>query len=274
MTAEKGWGNDVPWWDERPNGTQITPAARHLLETYSGIPAEKIEDHVIRIRDEAWNIFPYPCIGQFRFLDLSLNQMKEYAEVLQRLQKGQQLLDMACCFGQEIRQLVADGAPSENIHGCDLREEYVALGYKLFGDHNTLRSKFLNADVFDENSALMELEGQFDMVYAGSFFHLWGYEDQVKASKAVARLLRPQKGSMILGRQIGSVIAAEHDHTTNPTGKMFLHNAESLKRVWEEIGDDLGVAFSVDANLQQLSENHSKFHTDDTRRIWFVIRRG
>jgi SAM-dependent methyltransferase len=182
----------VGWYDERPNETQLTPAARELLENYSNIPADKVEDHVVNIHNEAWEIFPYPCIGQFRFLDLSLRKFEEYPEVLKRLQEGQRLLDLGCCFGQEVRQLVADGAPAENIFGCDLREEYITLGYKLFCDEDTLKSTFITANIFDATSPLTALKGQFDMVFAGSFFHLWGYEDQVKVYKLVVGLLRPQ----------------------------------------------------------------------------------
>jgi SAM-dependent methyltransferase len=264
---------NVAWFDKRPDDRQISLAARQLLETYGRIPPDKVVDHVVQIRDEAWQIFPYPCIGQFRFLDLSLNQTKEYSDILQRLQQGQKLLDMACCFGQEIRQLVADGAPSENIYGCDLREEYIKLGYKLFGDQDTLRTKFLTADIFDATSALTDLQGQFDMVYAGSFFHLWGYDDQVRASKSVALLLRPQKGSTIYGRQVGSVNAATHNHRTNPTGTMYRHNVDSLKRMWCDIGDSLGVSFAVEARLEELDPDHFRLHTPDTKRIHFVIRR-
>lgn len=261
------------WFDERPDNSQLSADARLLLESYSGIPSDDVVDHVIQVRDEAWKVFPYPCIGQFRFLDLSMKYTKEYPEILERLSQGQRLLDMACCFGQEIRQLVADGAPSENIYGCDLREEYVELGYRLFRDRERLQSRFLTADIFAESSPLTELRGTFDIVYAGSFFHLFDYDDQVKVSEAVAKLLRPVKDSMIVGRQVGSVNAAAHDHKTNPTGKMYRHNPESLDQQWKTIGNDLGVSFSVDATLHELSKDHYRFHTEDTRRIHFTIRR-
>ncbi|KAF2656734.1 hypothetical protein K491DRAFT_596431 [Lophiostoma macrostomum CBS 122681] len=272
MSAVTDDGN-VAWFDKLPNEGQIGPEARRLLETYSRIPPEDVESHVLKIRDEAWNVFPYPCIGQFRFVDLSLNTTAEYPEILQRLSQGQQLLDMACCFGQEIRQLAADGAPSENIYGCDLRSEYISLGYKLFRDQDTLRTKFLLADIFDPTSQLADLSGHFDIIYTGSFFHLWGYEDQVKASKAVAALLRPEKGSMIVGRQVGSVDALEHEYGNGGTGKMYRHNVESLQKMWKEIGEDTGVSFRVDASLRPLSTSHLRFHSDDTKRIVFTIRR-
>ncbi|KAF2681245.1 hypothetical protein K458DRAFT_392035 [Lentithecium fluviatile CBS 122367] len=245
MAFEETRKENVAWFDERPSGNQVTSAARHLLETYSKIPAEQITDH----------------------------HTEEYGEVLERLHQGQWFLDMACCFGQEIRQLVADGVPPENIYGCDLRPEYIELGYKLFCDRDRLQAKFLTADIFDDNSSLVKRRGDFNMVYTGSFFHLFGYEDQVRVSKAVARLLRPQEGSTIFGRQVGAVNAAEHEHRTNPARRMFRHNPESLKKMWKDIGEDLGVTFSVQATLHELDGDHFRFLAEDTRRIRFIIRR-
>ncbi|KAH7402868.1 hypothetical protein BKA66DRAFT_404384 [Pyrenochaeta sp. MPI-SDFR-AT-0127] len=259
------------WFEENPTESQTLPApTRHILETYSGIPTNEVFNHVVKLRDEAWKVFPYPCIGQFRFMEPSFAGLEEYDEVVERLCKGQKLLDMACCFGQTTRELVVGGAPAVNIYGCDLQPGFIELGYELFKDREKLQSKFLIADIFDSNSALADLKGHFDMVYAGSFFHLWGREGQVKASKAVAALLRPEPGSMILGRQVGAVEAAEQ---ISPTGTMYRHNVASFKKMWKEVGDDLGVTFTVEATLKVLSSDHLDWHADGTRRIWFVVRR-
>ncbi|ORY10664.1 hypothetical protein BCR34DRAFT_566521 [Clohesyomyces aquaticus] len=263
----------VASFDDQPSDGQISPAARLLLERYSGISPDKVIQHIVAVRAKAWDIFPYPCIGQFRFLDLSLRQTLEYAEILQRLQEGQKLLDMACCFGQEIRQLVADGAPSRNLYGCDLREEFIGLGFELFRDADKLQATFLTADVFDPNSSLNGIRGQVDMIYTGSFFHLFDYDTQVQVSKVVASLLRPVSGAMISGRQVGSVNAGEDGHRTNPTGKVFRHNIDSFKKMWKDIGSDLGVDFAVEARLELLEHAHLRSHDSDTRRIWFVVRR-
>jgi SAM-dependent methyltransferase len=259
---------NVAWFDAHPTESQIPPASRHLLESYSGIPSESVFEHVVSLRDEAWKIFPYPCIGQFRFLEAGVTNCEEYDEVIERLRKGQKLLDMACCFGQTVRQLVADGAPSENIYGCDLQSDFIELGYKLFQDRDKLRTKFLVADIFDASSPLKDLQGSFDIIYTGSFFHLWGLQQQKEVSKAVASLLCPRSGSMILGRQVGAVEAAER---TSATGTMFRHNIDSFKTLWKEIGDDLGVTFTVSASLRNLNDNH--FERDDTKRIYFSVCR-
>ncbi|KAH7078706.1 hypothetical protein BKA63DRAFT_563381 [Paraphoma chrysanthemicola] len=265
------------WFDERPSDSQIPQSARRLLETYSGIAPDNVIEHIIQVRNEAWNVHPYPCLGQFRFLEAGLDQCEEYNEVVERLCSGQKLLDMACCVGQTIRQLVADGAPSKNIYGCDLQPNFIELGYKLFRDRDKLETRFLVADIFDPNSALQDpnVKCKLDMIYAGSFFHLWGLEQQKQVSKVVASLMNPQPGSLILGRQIGAVEAAEK---TSATGTMFRHNAESFKKMWKEIGDDLGFTFAIEAHLKMLNDEHFESHTNDqfqandTRRIWFSIR--
>ncbi|KAF1944043.1 hypothetical protein EJ02DRAFT_342145 [Clathrospora elynae] len=267
---EEPQSTNVSWFQDNPTKDSIPPETQRLLETYSSIPSDQVFDHVVKVRDNAWEVYPYPCIGQFQFLEPNFTELDEFDEVVERLRKGQKLLDMACCFGQTIRQLVNGGAPAENITGSDLQPDFIELGYKLFKDRDTLQSKFLVADIFDSSSALADMRGSIDMVYAGSFFHLWGMKEQVSVSKAVAALLRPKPGSMILGRQIGAIEATEK---VAPTGTMYRHNVESFKKMWKEIGDDLGVSFTVDAKLKMLTSDYFLFHPDDTRRIWFVIRR-
>lgn len=174
MTQSQETGAAQPvWYETNPTNGHVTPTIRSLLETYSGIPPDEVLDHVVKLRDEAWKVHPYPCIGQFRFLEPSfIGLSKEYDEAVERLRNGKTLLDMACCFGQTIRQLVHGGAPGKNIYGCDLQPDFIDLGYKLFRDREKLQSKFLVADIFDSSSALAEFRGNFDMVYSGSFFHL------------------------------------------------------------------------------------------------------
>ncbi|CAF9913778.1 MAG: hypothetical protein ALECFALPRED_001367 [Alectoria fallacina] len=111
----------------------------------------------------------------------------------------------------DIRKLVFDGAPSENILGADLRPEFIDLGYDLFCDRDTLKSKFLIGDVFDQTtcSAFRELDGKINIVYAASFFHLFNWEDQLGMTERVVRLLTPVEGSLILGRQMGNVNSGE-----------------------------------------------------------------
>ncbi|KAN0112694.1 hypothetical protein V8E51_005645 [Hyaloscypha variabilis] len=103
--------------------------ARRLLETYSDIPSDEVEKHVYAIRDEGWKVWPYPCIGQFRFLDLSISHSPYYPTILERIKAGENFLDLGCCFGQDLRKLAADGAPSGHLYGSDLPSFLHLFGY-------------------------------------------------------------------------------------------------------------------------------------------------
>lgn len=264
---------NVDWFTERPDDRYLTPVVRRLFETYSEIPADKVVDHIVNVRNESWKIYPYPCIGRFRFLDLGLMDFDEYGEVLDRMGRGERLLDLGCCFGQEIRKLIADGAPPDNIYGCDLKSEFTQLGYDLFKDRDRLRATFLAADIFDQTSALSDLKGSCDMIYAGSFFHLFDYEQQCAASRAVAALLMPRKGSMLLGRQIGAVTARETPHHFEPTKKTFQQSPETFKKMWSDLGKEIGIKLSAHVTMSDLSEKVQKHPDPGMGWISFVVRR-
>ena len=98
--------------------------------------------------------FSYACIGQLRFLSLSLRTHPYYPQILQRFKEDPnlKLLDLGCCFAQELRQLVLDGVPSKRLYGIDVEPKFFELGYDLFLDRNTLRSDFLAENVLDAST--------------------------------------------------------------------------------------------------------------------------
>lgn len=233
-------------------------------------------DTDIQKRDTAWNIFPYPCIGQFRFLDMPLGGFDAYPEIVSRLKSGEEtFLDLGCCFGQDIRRLVSDGVPDTACIGSDLHQGFLDLGYDLFLDKGKLHSKFFAADVFGKEAELTALEGQVDIIHASSFFHLFGYEGQKDVARRVVRLLKPQKGSLLVGRQVGNVAAHEETSRASGSGSMFLQNPESWKQMWKEIGEETGTEWKVDAELREwpVVGQAVSWHREGTRRIFFSVRR-
>ena len=68
------------------------------------------------------------------------------------MERGETLLDLEYCFGQDLRQLVADGAPSENIYGLDIEGLLIDIGYNLFIDRGRLKSTFIVGDVYDPST--------------------------------------------------------------------------------------------------------------------------
>ncbi|KAM7200349.1 hypothetical protein V8F20_005326 [Naviculisporaceae sp. PSN 640] len=239
----------------------LNESARTLLRDYAHIPDDSINHHVNQIRKEAFKVAPYPCIGMFQFLDLSLKSMISiYPEIIDRVKNGDKFLDLGCCLGQEIRRLVLDGAPSVNTYGSDLYEEFFAVGYKLFNDYKEsgaadggrrLDTTFIAADVFDDTSRLVtELAGKMDILYTGAFFHLFTLNEQEKVAARVVQLLAPNPGSLIVGRQSGSEEAGEDVRKGGPGGRgPFRHNAQSWKDLWERVGQATGSRWSVEADV-------------------------
>lgn len=173
-----------------------------------------------------------------------------YQEVLERVKNGDKFVDLGCCFGQEIRKLVHDGAPSINTYGSDLWGGFLSMGYELFKDKGRLQTTFIAADIFDDNSPLAKLSGQMNIIYVGDFLHLFNLEEQEDISIRIAHLLAPQPGSLIIGRQSGSETAGEYSRLGDTSGRRhFQHNPQSWKQLWQRVGDKTGSRWSADVDL-------------------------
>lgn len=129
--------------------------------------------------DKAWDLYPYPCIGKYSFLDFSISSAPEYPSVPPRVKTGHRILDLACCFDQDIHKLVFDDAPSENICGSELEQGFIDMGYGLFRDRGKLAPKIISGDFSAPASAGLQ-EGSFNSIHAASFFHLSSWDEQIE----------------------------------------------------------------------------------------------
>lgn len=174
---------------------------------------------------------PYPCIGVFRFLDFPACLSPAYPEVHKRVQSGETFLDLGCCFGQDIRKLIHDGAPSDNIIGVDIEARFIDLGYDLFRDRETLKARFYTGDVFADDF-LREFHGEIDIVFLGSFLHLFSFEQQIVIVTLVQKLLRKRRGSLVFGRHMateekGGII------TKNALGwDLYHHSPDTIQKLF------------------------------------------
>ena len=80
-------------------------------------------------RDKAWAVRSYPCTGLGLWLDPMLPKSPAYASIIQKLQAGASFLDIGCFIGQDLRRLVADGAPSDRLYAVDVVSHW-DVGYK------------------------------------------------------------------------------------------------------------------------------------------------
>jgi hypothetical protein len=91
-----------------------------------------------------------------------------------------------------------------------------------------------------------------DVVYTGSFFHLFGHAQQVAAAKRCVQLLAPRAGSLLVGRQVGNERAGEYV-VKGRRGEYsrFRHNADSWRAMWERVGAETGTRWEVDARMEE-----------------------
>ncbi|KAF9692920.1 hypothetical protein EKO04_009244 [Ascochyta lentis] len=278
---DKRWIDEpevLPWYIK--DLVDLEPKTKELFETYSKVPSDEVVAHITQIRNKAFKVFPYPCLGHWGFLNLSIQKSAAYDEVLQRIKGGEQYLDIGCCVGQDIRKLVYDGAPSENTHASDLKGQFWDIGYDLFLDKTSLKTTFIEADVFDNESGLQQLAGKLDILHAASFFHLFDWDGQVAAAKKIVALLNPTSDSLILGRQAGRSEAGDFTAQVEQTKSRYWHNPESWAQLWKKVGDETGTKWKVEAdfdesvNLFRQKSGMADFIPQDTKFMRFVIRKA
>ncbi|KAI0127399.1 hypothetical protein BJ170DRAFT_683243 [Xylariales sp. AK1849] len=256
---------------------------RQLLEQYSGVPAENVEEHILVVREKLWNIKPFGCIGKFRFLRLDFTSDPRYQDALARLKapgSTDTFLDMACCIGQVLRQLALDGVDPSRLYGADLEQGFIDAGYEMFRDEDKLKATFIVGDVLKEggDERLNVLDGRINILHTASFFHLFTWDDQVKAAKRIIRFLKPEDPkAVIFGRQVGN---EDPGTQKGPRGQTrYLHNGESWQRLWDEVGAQTGTAWRTEVDVIPGSRGDvtkivdGNFNPDGVHRIRFGVYR-
>ena len=86
-----------------------------------------------------------------------------------------------------------DGFPAGNLLGCDLRQDFIEAGYKLYQDKETCPITFFTSNIFDlsiapstevsttplrEVKSLEDLKGRLTYIYTGALFHLFDEDTQ------------------------------------------------------------------------------------------------
>ena len=188
-------------------------------------------------RDRAFAVWPYPCIGQLRFLEFGAAKHPNYSEVVSRLKSGQTFLDVGCCLGQDLRKLVYDGAPSSAaMSGLDIEPAFFDLGFELFRDREKMHATFLAADLTKKDvPALTPLLSKVDVINVRNVLHCFNLNDQKTAAQHLVSLAKPVPGSIILGSQVGDYDAGEK-RGLSQDAFTFLHNLQTFDQFWQDVG--------------------------------------
>ncbi|RPD58889.1 hypothetical protein L226DRAFT_471237 [Lentinus tigrinus ALCF2SS1-7] len=227
----------------------------------TGIADEaELKKHIINVQQEGYKVHAYPCIYNFSFIKLTLARLSAYSRVLEfgKLRKNAIFLDVGCCFGNDVRKAIMDGFPMERVICTDLLPDFWMLGHKLFRTTpETYPVAFLAGDILDPDflkpadpfyvappseqepevsaiGSLSPLHGHVAVISICNVFHLFDTEEaQTRLARALASLLSPQPGSMIIGTHAarpehGSRLEkVEKDHLHHVT--VYYHSPESWK---------------------------------------------
>ncbi|KAI1205198.1 uncharacterized protein F4807DRAFT_443837 [Annulohypoxylon truncatum] len=222
-----------------------------VLTTYSGIPKDAQLHHVVKLRNEAYTYFPYPCIGTFRFLEFDLASHYAYREhVLSPLKTPCSdgaaeplFLDLGTCLGQDLRRLVYDGALIHRLWASDIEPKFIELGFKMFNDADKLPADhFLCPGNLLSNSPddkLRVLDNRVTILHLSAVFHLFSLDDQKAVADRCLRLLRKDTGGpvLVLGGQVGSQNPGPYERRN--ASQDYTHKYRHDERTWKELWDNV-----------------------------------
>lgn len=208
----------------------------------------------------AWEIFPWPCVGQFWFISFGLSLHPAYPSLLARFRSSDltstpiKFLDLGTCLGQDLRKLAFDGVPVQSLYGSDIAHDYERVGHQLFRDGDRFTDRFIAADFFEEDaekSGLAKTEGSWDFINIIMILHLFDWPTQIQACRRILKLLSRKPGSMVIGEQSGSTepreyvlkppMVAEGEHKT-----MYLHSDNTFIEMWRVVGREAGRVLKIE----------------------------
>ena len=199
-----------------------------------------------------------------------------YASIIQKLQGGGSFLDIGCFIGQDLRRLVADGAPSDRLYAVDVVSHW-DVGYDMYLDRDRFSAHFIKADILYPNAELKALRGTIDVVSITHVLHQWDWGDQVKAVEQLVGL-SSGRGAMVVGFQVGSVGVRERKASGLARSDAYWHDPGSFQRMWDEVGRETGTDWKCKTRMLGWEEvgwdpKDTEYLGNEARVIEFVVRR-
>ncbi|KAG6354191.1 hypothetical protein INS49_004795 [Diaporthe citri] len=222
------------------------------------------------------------------FLDSGISKLGIYPEILDRVKAGEGLIDFGTLFGQDLRRLAADGAPTENLYATDIEGLFGSLGYDLFRDSGRSKATFIEADALDTSrttSPLLsnpKLLGKLSVIHSSHFLHLLPGEDTLTiiCDVFLPLLNLDGPGALIVGRNAGlkearlvkTLVQPQGTRVSNPL-ESFSHNEETLGELWKEVGEGTGTKWDIQIN-EELSGKDDVAASSEKRSASLRLSRG
>ncbi|KAJ6466925.1 hypothetical protein C8R45DRAFT_1020477 [Mycena sanguinolenta] len=265
-----------------------------FIKAQSGIEdLDALKKHIIAVQTKAYDLYGHMCIRRFSFTRPKISAFPMYEHALELGRKGI-VLDLGCCFGTDIRKCWSDGVPVQNLVASDLRPVFWNLGHELFqSTPETFPVAFLAGDALDADfleptapldspsevpdfvpslsslTSLTPLCGHVSVIHITAVFHLFFEPQQMQLARALAGLLSPAPGSLILGSHIGRRTKGFNKRAIGSGGHhMFCHSPESWRELWEEVFPKGMI--QVKAELKERPDRDEDY--DIGSLVWSVMR--
>jgi hypothetical protein len=189
------------------------------------------------------------------FLKPRLPKHFAYQTLLKKLKSSEsspntkKIIDLGCCFGQEVRQMILDGVETKNIYAADIHDGYWNAGREFFMDNLSHLSTRLDgvttlfADFAQPYPLPIEctermvdsLENNFEAVLCQMVFHVLSKEQTENMAKRMSSMLK--KGGILIGCCLGA-IGEEAVWGVIPKGVQprYLQSLKSLTQLFNENG--------------------------------------
>jgi hypothetical protein len=165
-----------------------------------------------------------------------------------------------------------DSGTSTNLYGADLEAQFPELGYELFRDKSSFAGHFISGSIFDDDF-MADCDSKFDMIYLGSFLHLFNAEQQRVIVRKLTRMLKAKPGSMVFGRNLGAERGGDF-HMETLGWDLYRHSNETIKNLWETAEGQWEVESCLTRYESAAWDNNRRgWQGDDTQQMTFVAKR-
>ncbi len=125
-------------------------------------------------------------------------------------------------------------------------------------------------------TSLNPLRGRVFAIHASCFFHLFSEEKQLHVARALAGLLSPEPGSMIIGMHVGLPVKKGFESFMMfGSHRMWCHSPDSWTQLWDGVVFEKGVV-NVETKLVTMEkkdiERNALQNTTFTILYWWVTR--
>ncbi|KXS16556.1 hypothetical protein M427DRAFT_55501 [Gonapodya prolifera JEL478] len=150
----------------------------------------------------------YRCMRRATYLSPRIARYPVYEEMLAAKAEGKRFMEVGCAFGTDVRKVVADGWPAENILAVDITDNYWKLGLSLFQDASTpppVHTFF--GDITDDPSTssrpdiITFLDAGTHFIYAGAVLHVLSEAGVRAMLTKLYAVLAP--GGVLFGLSVG-----------------------------------------------------------------------